>query len=64
MTGVHGTEVKTVQVFSRPCEPFRGRCEQVKTADDIGNLPLAADLPGVLRDITDPRMRAARDDDE
>ena len=64
MAGMQGFEVKVPEVFSRVPEPFRLWGEEMHAADDTSNPALPADLPGILRNIADPCMRTAGNDDQ
>ena len=53
-------EGETAKICDGLVHPLRFRPDEMKPADNIDYLCLAADLSCILRDITDPRVRAAR----
>jgi hypothetical protein len=57
MQGIEGEIAKIRAGFFHP---LRFRPDEMKPADDISHFPLTANFPGILRDIADPRVRAAR----
>ena len=64
MAGMHRRRYSVTEIVTGTLQLFRRRANQVKSPDDINNPVLPADLPRIFRDIADPCMRAAGDDDK